>query len=79
MLFGHPGTTAPASERGDTSWRALAALKGLIPLGADPQMVPVRFPAARYEQLKAWCEQHNFPMAAVIRGLVERFLDSEGT
>ena len=79
MLFGHPGTTGLASVRGEASWRALAALKGLSPLGADPQVVPVRFPADRYEQLKAWCEQHNFPMAAVVRGLVERFLDSEGT
>lgn len=44
----------------------------------DAKIVPIRFPQARYEELKAWCEQHNFPMAAVVRGLVERFLESQG-
>jgi hypothetical protein len=37
--------------------------------------MPVRFPEPLYQRLKAWCEQHNFPMAVVVRGLVERFLD----
>ena len=49
-------------------------------LGPEPdaKVVPIRFPADRYEELKAWCEKHGFPMAAVVRGLVERFLESEG-
>jgi hypothetical protein len=44
---------------------------------SDAKMLPVRFPAKTHTQLKAWCEQHNFPMAAVVRGLVERFLESQ--
>lgn len=44
---------------------------------SDAKMLPVRFPAKTHEQLKAWSEQHGFPMAAVVRGLVERFLDSQ--
>jgi hypothetical protein len=47
----------------------------LVP--ADVKVVPIRFPAKLHEQLKGWCERHNFPMAAVVRGLVERFLDSQ--
>ena len=45
---------------------------------ADTKILPIRFPQARYEQLKTWCEEHSFPMAAVVRGLVERFLESQG-
>ena len=37
--------------------------------------LPVRFPDRQYDRLKAWCEANNFPMAVVVRGLVERFLD----
>lgn len=49
----------------------------LVP-SSDAKVVPIRFPAPVHEQLKAWCEQHQFPMAAVVRGLVERFLESQG-
>jgi hypothetical protein len=52
-----------------------------IRLEAAPQgplrTVPVRFPKQQYERLKAWSEEHNFPMAVVVRGLVERFLDEQ--
>ncbi|MDE3131068.1 MAG: hypothetical protein KGL16_07925 [Acidobacteriota bacterium] len=44
---------------------------------SDAKVVPIRFPAKTHEQLKAWCEEHGFPMAAVVRGLVERFLESQ--
>ncbi len=39
--------------------------------------LPVRFPETLYERLKAWSEEHGFPMAVVVRGLVERFLDEQ--
>ncbi|MBV9536357.1 MAG: hypothetical protein JO321_13185 [Solirubrobacterales bacterium] len=39
--------------------------------------MPVRFPAEQYQRLKDWCEQNNFPMAVVVRGVVERFLDQQ--
>jgi hypothetical protein len=77
--------------RGDERRRIFPALVGEIQLRAggqirssrdvvpesDAKMLPVRFPAKTHEQLKAWCEQHGFPMAAVVRGLVDRFLDSQ--
>lgn len=50
-------------------------------LGPGPQgplrTMPVRFPEQQYQRLKDWSEQHNFPMAVVVRGVVERFLDEQ--
>lgn len=81
-----------AVRRGDAGRRAAVALHGMMELrvggqfasergglpGSEVKVVPVRFPAKLYEELKGWCEAHNFPMAAVVRGLVERFLESQG-
>jgi hypothetical protein len=39
--------------------------------------MPVRFPEQQYQRLKDWCEANNFPMAVVVRGVVERFLDEQ--
>ncbi len=39
--------------------------------------MPVRFPEQQYERLKHWCEVHEFPMAVVVRGVVEHFLDQQ--
>lgn len=44
----------------------------------EQQMVPVRFPKEQYERFKAWCDEHAFSMAVVVRGLVERFLEEQG-
>ncbi len=42
-----------------------------------PQMtIPVRLSEAQHRRLKEWCAEHNFPMAVVVRGLIDRFLDS---
>jgi hypothetical protein len=41
------------------------------------QMVPVRFPAAQHQQLRAWCGDHGFTMATVVRGLVDQFLSGQ--
>jgi ParG len=41
------------------------------------QMVPVRFSTEQHARLRAWCAEHGFSMATVIRGLVDRFLDSQ--
>lgn len=46
-------------------------------MGAEQQMVPVRFPEPQYRRLKEWCGRHGFSMAVVVRGLVERFLDDQ--
>ena len=49
------------------------------PAGPGPaqQMIPVRLSEEQYRRLKAWCADHDFPMAVVIRGLVERFLNDQ--
>jgi hypothetical protein len=44
---------------------------------AAQQMVPVRFSAEQHARLRAWCTEHGFSMATVIRGLVDRFLDGQ--
>jgi hypothetical protein len=41
------------------------------------KVVPIRLNADLYERLRAWSQDHDFPMAVVVRGLVERFLDSQ--
>jgi ParG len=41
------------------------------------QVVPVRFSAEQHAQLRAWCAEHGFSMATVIRGLVVRFLEGQ--
>ena len=46
------------------------------PIGPDQIMIPVRLSEAQHGRLKQWCAEHNFPMAVVVRGLIERFLDS---
>jgi hypothetical protein len=57
--------------------RAAVAFAGVTPPSSDARVLPIRLPSRRYEELKAWCEEHHFPMAAVVRGLVERFLESQ--
>ena len=53
------------------------AERALLP-EPDAKVVPIRFTPSLHAELKAWCEEHGFPMAAVVRGLVERFLKSQG-
>jgi DNA-binding CsgD family transcriptional regulator len=40
-------------------------------------MLPVRLPRPTYDDLKRWASEHEFPMAVVVRGLVERFLTQQ--
>ncbi len=40
------------------------------------QMIPVRLSESQHRRLKDWCAEHDFPMSVVVRGLVERFLDT---
>jgi hypothetical protein len=46
--------------------------------GEESQLVTIRLPADRHAELRAWCSDHGFTMAAVVRGLIERFLDEQG-
>jgi hypothetical protein len=49
-----------------------------LPAGEEHQLVTIRLPAEQHERLRTWCTEHNFTMAAVVRGLIERFLDAQG-
>jgi hypothetical protein len=52
-------------------------LTGNLPSTSDSQMVTIRLPATRHAALRDWCTEHGFSMAAVVRGLVERFLEEQ--
>ncbi|MEU7866146.1 hypothetical protein [Dactylosporangium sp. NPDC049140] len=52
-------------------------LGGSLPVGEESQLVTFRLPAERHTELRAWCTEHGFTMAAVVRGLIERFLEEQ--
>lgn len=62
------------------AWHEPSALATLFtaqkPMGPEQIMIPVRLSEAQHRRLKQWCAEHNFPMAVVVRGLIDRFLDS---
>jgi hypothetical protein len=45
--------------------------------GEDTQLVTIRLPTDRHAELRQWCSDHGFTMAAVVRGLVDRFIDEQ--
>jgi hypothetical protein len=53
------------------------AMGGSLPAGEESQLVTFRLPAERHAELRAWCTEHGFTMAAVVRGLIERFLEEQ--
>ena len=55
--------------------RVLSNFGPTLPAGEESQLVTIRLPAERHAELRTWCTEHNFTMAAVVRGLIERFLD----
>lgn len=52
-------------------------LAGGLPAGTDSQVVTLRLPTEGHAALREWCAAHGFSMAAVVRGLVERFLEQQ--
>jgi hypothetical protein len=64
------GGGAPAAAR-------LRRLASGLPAGEESQLVTIRLPAERHAELRDWCSDHGFTMAAVVRGLVERFLEQQ--
>jgi len=68
------GTVEPGA------WPEPSALAALFsaqkPVGPERIMIPVRLSEAQHRRLKQWCAEHNFPMSVVVRGLIDRFLDS---
>lgn len=70
----HPSSGEGADSReGALTVKLLAAQR---PVGPDQVMIPVRLSEAQHRRLKQWCAENNFPMAVVVRGVIERFLDS---
>ena len=67
----------------DLSWppggdsRMLRRLTSALAVGEDSQLVTIRLPTERHAELRAWCGEHGFTMAAVVRGLIERFLEQQ--
>lgn len=53
------------------------ALERYASLRGEHQAVLVRLPVAEHARLRDWCDRHDFAMATVIRGLVDRFLDQQ--
>lgn len=77
------GRAAPGSPHGWLGTPELRAstlagsLGSSLPAGEESQLVTIRLPAERHAELRAWCAEHGFTMAAVVRGLVERFLEEQ--
>jgi len=55
-----------------------AGLTSQLATGEESQLITIRLPADRHTELRTWCAEHGFSMAAVVRGLIERFLDEQG-
>ena len=68
----------PRAHTQNREWGA-AVVAELVRGSSSPaqQMVPVRFSADQHARLRAWSAEHGFSMATVIRGLVDRFLESQ--
>src|SRR3954452_19990760 len=49
------------------SERRLPRLTSALPAGEDSQLVTIRLPADRHAELRTWCADHGFTMAAVVR------------
>lgn len=85
----NPEDLASSLAPSETLIRAVAAAmaRAALPRAPTPYVgysprgplrtMPVRLPEEHYQRLKDWSEEHNFPMAVVVRGLVERFLDDQ--
>lgn len=52
-------------------------LTSALAAGGETQLVTIRLPADRHAELRQWCTDHGFTMAAVVRGLVDRFIDQQ--
>jgi hypothetical protein len=46
-------------------------------LHGEHQSVLIRLPVEQHTRLREWCTKHNFSMATVVRGLVDRFLEQQ--
>ena len=77
-LLGRPPPRAAALRSWPLTGEQSPRLTGSLPVGEDSQLITIRLPSDRHAALRAWCTGHEFTMAAVVRGLVERFLEQQG-
>lgn len=73
---GRWGSEATELRFGPTGGLGIPWFTAQKPMGPEQVMIPVRLPEDQHKRLKEWCAEHNFPMAVVVRGLIDRFLDS---
>jgi hypothetical protein len=74
QLQSHAGSRHDPHERLAS---LLHSMTGNLPATVDSQVVTIRLPSTRHAALRDWCAEHGFSMAAVVRGLVERFLEEQ--
>ena len=80
--IGSPAQSAAPHRAWDTSmWPrgfapGPAAMVTAKKPGQAQQVIPVRLSEETHRRLKQWSADHDFHMSVVVRGLVERFLDS---
>jgi hypothetical protein len=74
----HEGARQGVAGVESIAGRRLSVLNALAVKSAGPnhQLIPVRVSEDSHRRLKEWCAEHDFPMAVVVRGLIDRFLDS---
>jgi hypothetical protein len=58
-------------------WRPVERLTSILASGEDTQLITIRLPTDRHAELRQWCSDHGFTMAAVVRGLVDRFVEDQ--
>ncbi len=73
------GHVSPMIRRRGTGATFEREIASSLAVGEESQLVTIRLPAQRHAELRDWCAEHDFTMAAVVRGLVERFLEQQGT
>ncbi len=72
-----PAATATTAHARGMAHASVASMLNVVkPAGPNQQVIPVRLSEDSHRRLKEWCAENNFPMAVVVRGLIERFLDS---
>ena len=80
--IGSPTQSAAPSRWHDTSMWPQASFGSAATVvtakkpGQPQQVIPVRLSEETHRRLKQWSADHDFHMSVVVRGLVERFLDS---
>jgi hypothetical protein len=67
---------SPAAPR-SVPPRSVQRLTSVLASGEDTQLITIRLPTERHVELREWCTAHGFTMAAVVRGLVDRFIEEQ--